>query len=193
MEWAIQTDPVGKTRRLAAAVGCPQTETKSQADILEYLCGQSTAALYSKMLPTLDTDERRRGLPIPFKPCLERDEVRITARSFLFVNKLFNKKQQNLSVAWCLFDSTNSGAIGKSVGRYGAVNDWLQFGRRFNDDRSVPETFGHDRSRSGPNDTQIVGLSERNGQRGGGCRRFGHKWNASTILWWSSGRSEHIK
>lgn len=96
MEWAIQTDPVGKTRRLAAAVGCPETETKSQADILEYLRGQSTAALYSKMLPTLDTDERRRGLPIPFKPCLERDEVRITARSFLFVKNLFTKKQQNL-------------------------------------------------------------------------------------------------
>lgn len=75
MEWSIQSDPVGKSRRLAAVVGCADAESKSQADILEYLRGQSTAALYSKMLQTLDTDERRRGLPIPFKPCLERDEV----------------------------------------------------------------------------------------------------------------------
>lgn len=74
MEWAIQFDPVGKTKRLAEALGCP-VQNCSEKQILEYLKQQSTAALNSKMLATLSADERRRGLPIPFKPCVEQDVV----------------------------------------------------------------------------------------------------------------------
>lgn len=75
MEWSIQADPVGKTKRLAEVLGCPVTNS-SEKQILDYLMQQSTADLYSKMLSTLSADERRRGLPIPFKPCVEQDAVR---------------------------------------------------------------------------------------------------------------------
>lgn len=74
MEWSIQADPVGKTKRLAEVLGCP-VKNSSEKQILEYLMEQSTASLYSKMLSTLSADERRRGLPIPFKPCVEQDVV----------------------------------------------------------------------------------------------------------------------
>lgn len=74
MEWSIQADPVGKTKRIAEILGCP-VEKSSEKQILEYLNQQSTAALYSKMLLTLSADEKRRGLPIPFKPCIEKDLV----------------------------------------------------------------------------------------------------------------------
>lgn len=74
MEWAVEADPVGKTRRLAQVLGCP-VENGSDKEILEYLKQQSSVDLHAKMLETLSPDEKRRDLPIPFKPCVETNVV----------------------------------------------------------------------------------------------------------------------
>ncbi|XP_037947250.1 esterase B1-like isoform X1 [Teleopsis dalmanni] len=70
MEWSFQSNPGYKTRKLAKLLGCESNKT---SDILAFL--QSDAVTADRILLSspcvLTEDERRRGLPLPFKPVVE--------------------------------------------------------------------------------------------------------------------------
>lgn len=74
MEWCIQPNAEEKSRSLAKYLGCMETDSQK---ILNYLRGvddlQKLLKLYFQVLTP---DERRRGLPMSFKPNIERDTVR---------------------------------------------------------------------------------------------------------------------
>lgn len=69
----MQSDPVGKSKRLIEVLGC--NSSASQQEMLHFLKEIDTKTIFSSMFGTLSEDERRRGLPIPFKPCVEQDLV----------------------------------------------------------------------------------------------------------------------
>ena len=71
MEWVMQKNPIEKSTKLAQLLGCSAT---SQRDIFEYLLKYENAeAILSQMYNTITADEKRRGLPMIFKPCIEQD------------------------------------------------------------------------------------------------------------------------
>lgn len=72
MEWAVQRNPVEKSIKLAKSLGL---ESDSQPEIFDFLKTQDTKDIHKKMISTLSSDEKRRDLPIPFKPCIEEDWV----------------------------------------------------------------------------------------------------------------------
>lgn len=97
MDWTMQADPVGKSKRLAEVLGCP-VKNSSDKQILAYLKQQSTVDVHSKVLETLSPDEKRRDLPLPFKPCVEQDVVS------LFLSYIIIQFNALMFVARCLFE-----------------------------------------------------------------------------------------
>ncbi|XP_037041278.1 esterase E4 isoform X1 [Bradysia coprophila] len=70
-EWLIQPDPVGKSKRIAELLGF---EGGSQTETLDYLQGVEDLNGFQKHFGNvLSADEKRRGLPLCFKPCIEID------------------------------------------------------------------------------------------------------------------------
>lgn len=69
-EWVIQNYGVEKSRKLAELMGF---KSNSDKDILEYLKNHKEPIhIYKHLLGTLTADEKRRGLPMPFKPVIEQ-------------------------------------------------------------------------------------------------------------------------
>lgn len=73
MEWVMQSQAEEKSKQLAKRLGCSDTDSHK---ILKFLRGYND---YPKILKeyfgTLTPDEKRRGLPIVFKPNVELDTV----------------------------------------------------------------------------------------------------------------------
>lgn len=73
MEWVMQSQAEEKSRILAKRLGCTETDSHK---ILEFLRGiDDLPTLFKEYFGTLSADERRRGLPIVFKPTVERETV----------------------------------------------------------------------------------------------------------------------
>lgn len=73
MEWVMQSKAEEKTKILASRLGCKDTDSKK---ILQFLRGiDDLPTLFKEYFGTLSADERRRGLPIVFKPNVERETV----------------------------------------------------------------------------------------------------------------------
>ncbi|XP_052870996.1 juvenile hormone esterase [Anopheles cruzii] len=68
MEWAMQLDSVERTRHLAILIN-PDAKTDEQ--VYRTLMDASHVELMGLMVNTLSADEKRRGLPMPFKPVVE--------------------------------------------------------------------------------------------------------------------------
>lgn len=70
MEWVFQANPVYKTRRMAEVLGLKTNDTK---EILKFLQSNKVTPLdiTSRMLSVLTPDERRRSIPLVFKPVIE--------------------------------------------------------------------------------------------------------------------------
>lgn len=80
-DWAIQKHPEEKTRKLAKQLGCTETDPKA---IIKYLKGfKDTAAVHAEYMGTMSPDEKRRGLPMPFKPTVEISTVSIYRRMII--------------------------------------------------------------------------------------------------------------
>ncbi|XP_055324324.1 esterase B1-like [Sitodiplosis mosellana] len=78
MEWVMQSKAEEKSKILASRLGCTETDPQK---ILQFLRGiDHLPTLFKEYFGTLSDDERRRGLPIVFKPTVERetDEAIIT-------------------------------------------------------------------------------------------------------------------
>ncbi|XP_059614088.1 acetylcholinesterase isoform X2 [Phlebotomus argentipes] len=71
MEWVMQEEPEQKAVRLAKIVGC---KSNAEEEIYESLMSASALDLTLGAVKTLTEDEKRRGLPIPFKPVVELEE-----------------------------------------------------------------------------------------------------------------------
>lgn len=79
MEWAMQSKAEEKSRILAKLLGCNETDPHK---IVEYLRNvDDLSKLFKEYQKTLSADERRRGLPMIFKPTIERDTVNEIALS----------------------------------------------------------------------------------------------------------------
>lgn len=73
MEWVMQPKAEEKSRILAKRLGCTETDPKK---IVKFLRGiNDLPKLFKEYFNTLTVDERRRGLPIVFKPTIERESV----------------------------------------------------------------------------------------------------------------------
>lgn len=70
MEWVFQADPAFKVYKLAELLGCTSKRSK---DVIEFLQSDQVTPLMflANTLPVLTQDERRRCLPLPFKPVIE--------------------------------------------------------------------------------------------------------------------------
>lgn len=76
MEWVIQPQAEEKSRLLAQRLGCNESNPQK---ILEFLRNIDDLPTLSKeYFNTLTPDERRRGLPIIFKPNVERESVKFS-------------------------------------------------------------------------------------------------------------------
>lgn len=74
MEWVMQSQAEEKSKILAKRLGCNEFDQKK---ILTFLRGiDDIPTLFKEYFGTLTADERRRGLPIVFKPTVERDTVK---------------------------------------------------------------------------------------------------------------------
>lgn len=85
MEWVIQQNPIEKSLALAKLLGC--SDISSQKNVLKFLqtTDKSLQTFNEIMIHTLTPDERRRGLPIIFKPCVEADLVNFLLKFIKFV------------------------------------------------------------------------------------------------------------
>lgn len=73
MEWSMQEKAEEKSRMLAKLLGCTETDPHK---ILAFLRNfDDLPRLFKEYFNTASADERRRGLPIMFKPTIERDTV----------------------------------------------------------------------------------------------------------------------
>lgn len=78
MEWVIQRNSEFHARNLAQLVNCTATDNKS---IGEYLTNKvSTSQIFGASNDAITPDEKRRGLPIVFRPAVDGD---------FSVNKIF--------------------------------------------------------------------------------------------------------
>lgn len=97
MEWLIQQNPMEKTIKLAQLTGCNETRSdrllgmyirSSFRDILRqnsshkwifcdsaHLMSLTAAQLHEQLFAVLTPDEKRRGLPMIFKPVIEMETV----------------------------------------------------------------------------------------------------------------------
>lgn len=75
MEWCFQPNAEDKSKRLAQILGCKETDSQKALDYLRGIENLETIAkgYFQVMTP----DERRRGLPMVFKPNIERETVLI--------------------------------------------------------------------------------------------------------------------
>lgn len=73
MEWTIQNNPLYKTKRLAELLGCNSKDNKEIGKFLKNY--DKPEEMLQHLLNTLTSDERRRGLPMPFKPVIENDNA----------------------------------------------------------------------------------------------------------------------
>lgn len=73
MEWSIQPNAEAKSKKLAEVLGCKETDSKKTLDFLRGIDNLKTISMgyFQVMTP----DERRRGLPIVFKPNIEQETV----------------------------------------------------------------------------------------------------------------------
>ncbi|KAJ6636708.1 Juvenile hormone esterase [Pseudolycoriella hygida] len=70
-EWLIQPDPIGKSKKVAERLGF---KGGSQQETLEFLRNVSDLTDFqTHFFSILNDDEKRRGLPMSFKPCIERE------------------------------------------------------------------------------------------------------------------------
>lgn len=73
MEWVMQSQAEEKSKKLAKLLGCNETDSQK---ILEFFRRYNDyPTLLKEYFRTLTPDEKRRGLPIVFKPNVERDTV----------------------------------------------------------------------------------------------------------------------
>lgn len=73
MEWVMQTNAEEKSKILAKRLGCDETDSHK---ILEFLRGiDDLAKLFRETNEIMTEDEKRRGLPIVFKPNVEIENV----------------------------------------------------------------------------------------------------------------------
>lgn len=73
MEWVVQSKAEEKSELLAKLLGCNETDPHK---ILKFLRNiDDLPTLCKEYFRTASADERRRGLPIIFKPTVERDTV----------------------------------------------------------------------------------------------------------------------
>uniref|UniRef100_A0A182QBC1 Carboxylesterase type B domain-containing protein n=1 Tax=Anopheles farauti TaxID=69004 RepID=A0A182QBC1_9DIPT len=71
MEWVMQRDSINRTRTLARLIN-PQAKTDDK--VYQTLMNADKVELMGLMVNTLSADEKRRGLPMPFKPVVEEGE-----------------------------------------------------------------------------------------------------------------------
>lgn len=64
--------PEDKTRMLAQLLGCAESNSK---EIIKFLKNQDTSAVHSQIFNTMTADDKRGGLPIPFKPAIQIESV----------------------------------------------------------------------------------------------------------------------
>lgn len=78
MEWALATNVEEKSKNLAKCLGYTGTDQKGMLEKLQSIDDLPT--LYKQYFNTMNPDERRRGLPIAFKPTVEveSDEAILT-------------------------------------------------------------------------------------------------------------------
>lgn len=73
MEWTFQPYAEEKSKSLAKCLGYAGNDSQK---ILEFLRGiDDLKTIYKEYFKVMTPDERRRGLPIVFKPNIERDTV----------------------------------------------------------------------------------------------------------------------
>lgn len=85
MEWVMQPQAEEKSRILAKRLGCTETDPRK---IVNFLRGiNDLPTLFKEYFNTLTADERRRGLPIVFKPTVERESVFTHANNHYFQKK----------------------------------------------------------------------------------------------------------
>lgn len=89
MEWVMQTNAEEKSKMLAKRLGCDETDSHK---ILEFLRGiDDLSTLFKEYYGTMTADEKRRGLPIIFKPTVEVDTVCSIFQYCVFSFVLFAK------------------------------------------------------------------------------------------------------
>lgn len=74
MEWAFDPNMEEKSKILAKLLGCEETDQNKMSKHLRGI--DDLSELLKPYLNTLSADELRRGLPIAFKPTIERETVR---------------------------------------------------------------------------------------------------------------------
>ncbi|XP_075165587.1 cricklet [Haematobia irritans] len=122
MEWVFQTNPAYKTRKLAELLG--YTETNNTKGLLKFLQSPEITALHilSKMLNVLTREERRRELPLPFKPVIEDSQ---SPDSFIDQPILEKLKNQPNSIALPSIMGYNSAeGIGMMVNALRKLDDY---------------------------------------------------------------------
>lgn len=109
MEWVVQGNPAEKTSKLAQLTGCKEASSKeilgmdllillhitlvfnSKSDFtlvcrcitirfVAHLMDVSASDLYDQLYAVLSLDDKRRGLPMAFKPVVEIDTVNLRIR-----------------------------------------------------------------------------------------------------------------
>lgn len=73
-EWTMQSNAEEKSKLLAQKLGCTETDSTKIAHFLKSITDLPT--LFSHYFSVLTVDERRRGLPIVFKPTVEQESVK---------------------------------------------------------------------------------------------------------------------
>lgn len=86
MEWAFQPYAEEKSKTLAKRLGCADNDSQK---ILEFLRGiDDLWRIHKEYFAVMTPDERRRGLPLVFKPTIERDTVRNTVKIVLYLTAI---------------------------------------------------------------------------------------------------------
>lgn len=83
MEWVMQSQAEEKSKILAKRLGCDESDSQKILDFLRQY--NDYPKLLKEYFGTLTPDERRRGLPIVFKPNVERDTVCTQSISLRFI------------------------------------------------------------------------------------------------------------
>ena len=76
-DWVLQRNGVQKTKLLANVLGGGNSEQEAYDTLMK----ATPKDLFQNFLKTLTPEEKRRGLPIVFKPVIEEESVSIIYRS----------------------------------------------------------------------------------------------------------------
>ncbi|XP_054737779.1 uncharacterized protein LOC129244191 [Anastrepha obliqua] len=71
MEWVFQQNPEQKVRRFCELLGCQSRNTQEMLNFLQSKEKVTALDVLVNTFPVLSPDERRRGLPITFRPVIE--------------------------------------------------------------------------------------------------------------------------